>query len=139
MQLASYLPTIKLVHITTVILTGSLFLQRFVWMQQGTLRQRGRWILTLPHINDTLLLISGLTMASLIGQYPLQTPWLTTKLFTLIAYILFGSYALKRGTSLRIRCWSGYAAIVCYLYMVSVALTRSPLPSFETLIQRLGI
>lgn len=139
MQLAAYYPTIKLIHVTTVVLTGSLFLLRFIWMQQGTLQLRGRWIRTLPHINDTLLLFSGLTLASLIGQYPLQTPWLSAKLFTLIAYILLGSLAIKHGTSLRARRWSGYAAIICYLYIVSIALTHSPLPSFELLIQSIGV
>jgi uncharacterized membrane protein SirB2 len=138
-QLAAYYPDIKLIHVTTVLLTGSLFLLRFIWMQQGTLRQRGRWVRTLPDINDSVLLISGLSLAILIGQYPLQWPWLTAKLITLIAYILFGAYALRHGKTLRRRRWSGYAAIACYLYIVSIALTHSPLPTVGALMLRLGL
>lgn len=138
-QLAAYYPTIKLIHVTTVVLTGSMFLLRFIWMQQGTLQQRGRWVRTLPDINDSVLLISGLTLAVLIGQYPLQSPWLTAKLFTLIAYILFGAYALRYGSTLRMRRWSGFAAIACYLYIVSIALTHSPLPTVDALMQRMSL
>jgi uncharacterized membrane protein SirB2 len=139
MQLAAYYSTIKLIHVTTVVLTGSMFLLRFVWMQQGTLQQRGRWVRTLPDVNDSVLLLSGLTMAMMIGQSPLQSPWLTAKLFTLLAYILFGAFALRYGRTLRIRRWSGYAAIACYLYIVCIALTHSPLPTCGALMQRLGL
>lgn len=138
-QLASYYPTLKLIHITTVVLTGSMFLLRFIWMQQGTLQLRGRWVRTLPDINDSVLLISGLTLAILIGQYPLQTSWLTAKLFTLIAYILFGAHALRYGKTPRMRRWSGYAAITCYLYIVSIALSHSPLPTVGALMQQMAL
>lgn len=139
MQLATFYPVIKLVHVTAVAVTGSLFILRFVWMWQETLQQRGRWVRTLPHVNDTLLLISGLTMAWLSGQLPLQAPWLTAKLFVLLAYILFGALALRHGKSARVRRWSGYAAIGCYFYIVSIALTRNPFPSIDAIIQRLGM
>lgn len=138
MDLAAFYPTLKLIHVTTVVITGSLFTLRFVWMMNGTLEQRGRWVSTLPHVNDTLLFISGLIIASIIGQLPLQASWLTAKLFVLLAYILLGSVALKRGKSSQIRRWSGFAAITCYLLIISIALTRNPIPSFESLIQRLG-
>ncbi|MEJ2462045.1 MAG: SirB2 family protein [Candidatus Thiodiazotropha sp.] len=72
MDTVSLYPYIKLLHVTTVIITGSLFLLRFVWMLQGRLEMRGAWVRTLPHYNDTLLFISGLSMAWIIDQLPLQ-------------------------------------------------------------------
>jgi uncharacterized membrane protein SirB2 len=138
MDLTAYFPLLKSIHITTVVITGSLFILRFVWMSQGTLHLRGRWVETVPHVNDTLLFISGLMTASVIGELPLQAPWLTTKLFILLAYIVLGSIALKRGRSTKIRLWSGYAAILCYLTIIAIALTRSPLPNFSQLRQALG-
>ncbi len=138
MQISAYFPLLKSIHIATVGITGSLFILRFVWMSQGTLHLRGRWVETLPHINDTLLFISGLMIASIIGELPLQAPWLTTKLFILLAYIVLGSIALKRGKSSRIRLWSGYTAIFCYLTIIAIALTHSPMPNFSLLMRYLG-
>lgn len=138
LDLTTYFPLLKSIHLTTVVITGSLFILRFVWMSQGTLHSRGHWVDTVPHVNDTLLFISGLMTASVIGELPLQAPWLTTKLFILLAYIVLGSIALKRGSSTKIRLWAGYAAILCYLTIVAIALTRSPLPNFSQLRQAVG-
>ena len=83
---------------------------------------------TLPQVNDTLLLISGLAMAQRLQQYPFTQPWLTTKLVALLAYIVLGSIALKRGRTWRQRALAGVLAIGCFGYIVTVALTRSAMP-----------
>ncbi|EGV52024.1 SirB2 family protein [Candidatus Endoriftia persephone] len=131
-------PYIKHIHLTTVTITGLLFLLRFIWMIQGRLQQRGRWVRTLPHINDSLLLASGLTMATILGQYPFSANWLTAKLLALLAYIVIGSIALKRGPSRTIRILAGPIAIACYLYIIAVGLTRQPLPEPALLLQILS-
>jgi len=137
MDMSDLFPYIKMLHVTTVIVTGSLFLLRYVWMLQGRLAQRGAWVRTLPHYNDTLLFLSGLTMAYLIGQLPMQAPWLTTKLFVLLAYILLGSLALRRGRVRWLMVTAGIAALGCYLYIVAIALTRDPTPSPQAVWARL--
>ena len=139
MDAATLYPYIKLVHVTTVLITGSLFLLRFVWMLQNRLEQRGAWVRTLPHYNDTVLFLSGLFMAAIIGQLPMQAPWLTTKLFVLLAYILLGSLALKRGRQRWLRSATGVAAIACYLYIVAIALSRDPTPTLQGVLSRFGI
>jgi uncharacterized membrane protein SirB2 len=139
MDLASFHPYLKLFHVTTVVITGSLFLLRFVWMLQGQLEQRGAWINTLPHYNDTLLFISGLAMASILGQLPMQAPWLTSKLFVLLAYILLGSLALRRGSQRWFRGMAGVAAISCYLYIIAIALSRDPTPTLQAIMSRFGM
>jgi uncharacterized membrane protein SirB2 len=67
-------------------------------------------------------------MAWMSGQYPFVHGWLTAKLCGLLAYILLGVMALKRGRTLAIRARYFGLALFAYLYIVSVALTRSPLP-----------
>ncbi len=139
MDTVSLYPYIKLLHVTTVIITGSLFLLRFVWMLQGRLEKRGAWVRTLPHYNDTLLFISGLSMAWIIDQLPLQAPWLTAKLLVLLAYILLGSLALRRGHLPWLKKIAGVAAICCYLYIIAIALSRDPTPTLPGLLSRFGI
>ena len=80
----------------------------------------------LPHVLDSLLLGSALTMAYLSGQYPFAQGWLTAKFFGLLAYILFGAIALKRGKTKTIRLMFFALAVLAYGYIVSVALSRSP-------------
>jgi len=51
---------------------------------------------------------------------------LTAKVFGLLAYIVLGSVALKRGRTMQIRVVAGLASLVAFGYVVSAALTRSP-------------
>jgi len=81
-----------------------------------------------PHVNDTLLLASGFSLAILLGQYPLVNGWLTAKLFALIVYIVLGTVALKRGRTRRTRIAAWVAALVVFGYMVAVAVTHDPFP-----------
>lgn len=121
----SYL-ALKHLHVTCVVLSGLGFCLRGWWMLRDSPWQRHRLSRSLPHVVDSLLLGSALSMAWLSGQYPFVNGWLTAKLFGLLAYILLGSLALKRGRTpaIRARCFG--LAILAYAYIVGVALSRSP-------------
>lgn len=123
----SYL-ALKHLHVTCVILSGLGFCLRGWWMLADSPRLRHRLAGVLPHIVDTLLLGSALWMAWLSGQYPFVNGWLTAKLGGLIAYVLLGSLALKRGKTRASRRRFFLLALLAYVYIVSVALTRNPLP-----------
>lgn len=122
----SYL-VLKYVHVTCVVLSGLGFCLRGWWMLRESPLSHHRLTRTLPHIVDTLLLGSALAMAWMSGQYPFVHGWLTAKLFGLLAYILLGMMALKRGRTKAIRARYFGLAVLAYVYIVSVALTRSPL------------
>ena len=125
----SYL-ALKHLHVTCVVLSGLGFCLRGWWMLRESPLRQHRLTRTLPHIIDTLLLGSALTMAWMSGQYPFVNGWLTAKLIGLLAYILFGMMALKRGRTLTLRARYFGLAVLAYAYIVSVALTRSPLLGF---------
>lgn len=123
----SYL-ALKHLHITCVVLSGLGFCLRGWWMLRESPLRQHRLARVLPHVVDTLLLGSALTMAWLSGQYPFAQGWLTAKLGGLIAYILLGTMALKRGKTRQSRAAYFGLALLTYAYIVSVALTRNPLP-----------
>ena len=75
-----------------------------------------------------MLLGSALLMAWQSGQYPFVQGWLTAKFFGLLAYILLGTMALKRGETRNQRAVFLILALAAYAYIVGVALTRNPLP-----------
>ncbi|MHB1198909.1 MAG: SirB2 family protein [Polaromonas sp.] len=125
----SYL-AIKYLHITSVVLSGSFFLLRGLWMLlESDLLQR-RWVKVLPHIIDTLLLGSALVMVFWSRQYPFVQAWLTAKVLALTVYIVLGSVALKRGKTRGVRRWAFAAALATFAYIVAVALTRQAMIPF---------
>jgi uncharacterized membrane protein SirB2 len=119
---------LKHVHVGTVIITFVLFVARGVWMWVESPRLQARWVKILPHVNDTLLLASGIGLAVLLGQYPFVNGWLTAKLLALIAYIVLGTIALKRGKTWPIRITAFFLALALFAYLVAVALSHQVLP-----------
>ncbi len=123
----SYL-ALKYFHVACVLLSGLGFAWRGGLMLAGSPRLQGRLLRFGPHVVDTLLLTSALTLAGLSGQYPFAQPWLTAKVCGLLAYIGLGTIALKRGRTRNIRAVFLVLALLAYGYIVSVALTRQPWP-----------
>ena len=97
-------------------------------MMADSPRLQARWVRIAPHINDTLLLASGIWLAALMQQYPLVHGWLTAKFFALIAYIMLGTVALKRGKTKAQRITAWVAALLVFGYMSAVAVAHDPLP-----------
>jgi uncharacterized membrane protein SirB2 len=111
---------------TCAALSGSLFLLRGFWMLRRPALLQQRWVRTAPHLIDTLLLASALMLAWWIGQYPFVNGWLTAKVLGLVAYIVLGAIALRRGRTKGIRVAAFVAASATAFYIVSVALTHDP-------------
>jgi uncharacterized membrane protein SirB2 len=115
---------IKHLHITCAALSGSLFLLRGFWMLRESTMLHKRWVKVLPHVIDTLLLSSALVLVFWSGQYPFVQPWLTAKVVALVAYVVFGTIALKRGRTKAARSWGLIAAFATFFYVVMVAITK---------------
>ena len=118
---------IKYLHVSCALLSGTFFLLRGVWMLRGSALLQARLVRIVPHLIDTLLLATAITLAVRSGQYPFVQPWLTAKLLALCVYIALGTIALKPGRSHRIRAAAFFAALATFLYIVMVAITRRPL------------
>lgn len=115
---------IKHIHVTSVVLSGALFILRGLWMTRDSTMLNRRWVKVLPHVIDTILLASAVTLAVWIGMYPFVHTWLTAKVLALVAYIFLGTVALKRGRTKLIRISAFMAALLTYFYIVGVALTK---------------
>jgi len=122
---------LKNLHVLCVVASGSGFFLRGLWMLSDSPRLNLRWVRVVPHVVDTLLLGSAIAMAVLSAQYPFAQDWLTAKLVGLLVYILCGMMALRRGKSKTTRGIFLVAALLAFAYIVSVALTRSPLGVFS--------
>ena len=123
----SYL-AVKHLHITSAVISGSFFIIRGLWKMRDSAMLQQRWVRIVPHLVDTILLASALTMAYWSGQYPFQQNWLTAKLLALLAYIVLGTIALKRGKTPASRAVAFVAAMSVFGYILAVALTRQVVP-----------
>ncbi|MER0169513.1 MAG: regulator SirB [Nitrosomonas sp.] len=117
---------LKMIHVSSVILSYSLFLLRGVWLIQDSTNLRQRWIKILPHIIDTVLLTSAVFLAMTIQQNPLQDSWLTAKVAGLLLYIVLGMVAMRFGKTRRTKIIAWVAAQCVFIYIVLVAITKSP-------------
>lgn len=115
------------------VISGLFFLVRGCWMLMDSGMLQKKWVKILPHVNDTLLLICAIVLCVMLQQYPFQQGWLTVKVVALIAYILLGVVALKRGKTKVIRMVAFAAALLAYLFTFSVARTHNPLGFFVLL------
>src|SRR4030065_451109 len=118
---------VKTLHVTCAILTIGGFTLRGYWMLRASPLLNNTWVKVVPHIVDTLLLGAGIWLAINIAQYPGTHAWLTAKVLGLLAYIVLGTIALKRGKTRKIRVTAWIAATPGVFYFLFGGRARSPL------------
>ena len=103
--------TIKLVHQSAVALSVSGFLVRGMASFVGAGWVRSRAARSLPHVVDTVLLLSALTLAWMLRLTPGSAPWLLAKVVGLVVYVGLGVVALRPGRALAVRATAWVAAL----------------------------
>jgi len=115
-------------HQLFAILTISGFVLRAYWSMTASPLLSHRITRIAPHIVDTLFLISGIILVVQLRLPVLQSDWLLAKIAGLVLYIVFGTFALKRGKTRQIRGIAFVGALLAFAYVVNTAITKSPLP-----------
>jgi uncharacterized membrane protein SirB2 len=115
-------PLVKQLHVALALLTACSFCVRGYWMLARSQRLQASWSRWLPHVVDALLFLTGLAMAIGLRISPLAHPWLAAKLLAIVAYVVIGSIALKRGRSYRQRAFALAVSVLVLAYIFGVAL-----------------
>jgi len=118
---------LKQIHVSAVALSLTGFVARGLGalVQGAWIRARGTRLVA--HAVDTVLLVSAIALAYTLGISPLANPWLAAKIVGLLAYVALGVVALRPGVRLPTRLAAWLGALGVFGYIVSVALTKSPL------------
>jgi len=119
---------LKFVHVSCAIISILGFTGRTALKLYSPDRLQIRWLKIAPHIVDTLLLASAIALVVLSRQYPLQQDWLTLKIVLLVFYIGFGMLTLRFANTRYQVIISFNAALLCFIYIVMVAMTRQVWP-----------
>ncbi|MGA9575157.1 MAG: SirB2 family protein [Lysobacterales bacterium] len=117
--------TVKAIHIAFAALSFSGFFIRGIWMLRDSPLLSRRWVKITPQVVDTVLLASAITLAVQLRLSPLDQPWLMAKIIALLAYIGVGLVALRFGRTKRIRLYAWLLGMLIFLYIVSVAMSKS--------------
>ena len=91
-----FYPDIRLIHITAVLFSGSLFLLRGVAMWSGSPAGMRMSVRYLSYTVDTILLAAAITLATMLHLMPFVDTWITTKILLVLTYVTLGSLALRR-------------------------------------------
>lgn len=118
---------IKHIHMTAAGLSLLLFVIRAWWSVRESSALQNRWVKTLPHVIDTVLLVAGVVLAAMIGP---NQPWILAKIVLLLAYIGVGTVAIKRGKTPQQRGIAAVVAVAIFLYIVGIAIAHNPLSWF---------
>ncbi len=121
---------LKSVHVTAAAVSIVLFAGRGLLALAVVDWRRRRWLRVVPHLNDTVLLLSAVALAWLLRQAPFVQPWLTAKVLALVIYIVLGSLALRPGTGAPQRLIWLLAAMAVFGYIAGVAIRHHPLSWF---------
>ena len=119
---------VKYVHVACVVLSLAGFAARGALMLRASPLLQARFVRVAPHVVDTLLLASALWLAWMMHQAPFVHGWLTAKVLGLLAYIVLGSIALRRGRTRAVRAAAFAGALLAAGYVVAVALTKNAVP-----------
>ena len=116
---------VKTLHVTFVALSFAGFFIRGIWMLKDSALLRQRWVRISPQVIDTVLLVSAIVLAVQLRFSPMEQPWLMAKIIALVVYIGAGLVALRFGRDKRIRLLAWLFGMVVFLYIVSVAMSKS--------------
>ena len=118
---------IKTIHVTAVAMSGTSFFARGLASLLGAAWVRGRLAKTLPHIIDSVLLLSALALAWSLRLTAANAPWLIAKVIGLLLYVALGVLALRPARPAAVRALAWVAAMATFGWIVSVAIKKSPL------------
>ena len=121
---------IKYFHLFFVSLSVSLFFLRGVWYLRDSSMLTRTWVKRLPHINDTLLLLSGVVLVVSSEVFSFSDHWLQAKLICLLFYIILGMLAFRWAKSDKTRLLLWLSALSVFVMMVTIALSKQPLGLF---------
>ncbi len=117
----------KTVHVAAAALSGTYFLLRGLAVQL-----RARWPRAAParsvsYIVDTVLLVAGATLATILPRAMFANGWLDVKLAFVVLYIVLGTFALKRASTPTGKLLCLIGALATFALIVTIAVSHSPL------------
>ena len=115
---------IKNVHIISAFISITGFVVRGMLKLMDSTLTQNKLVRVVPHIIDTILLLSAIALVIMSRQYPFVTAWVTAKLVAVIIYIAAGVMLMRVAKEHWHRVAAFGLALVSFAYILIVATTR---------------
>jgi len=113
-------------HVLAALLSLLGFITRGVWMLGESPMLAKKPVKILPHVIDTVLLVTALLAAySIYWTYGVNPDFITAKIVALLVYIGLGLVALKLGKTKGMRASAWILAIVVFIYIAAMGASKS--------------
>lgn len=114
---------IKIIHLTFILLSISSFIGRVILSETHPSILKQKALKIAPHVIDTFLLLSGITLVFQGGWLSSDFGWIIAKIVALIGYISLGVIVMRKRGAIRWLTFLG--AIACFIYIGIVAVTKN--------------
>ncbi len=117
--------TLKTLHVAAILLSvGGLILRRH-WMQSNSALLQRKIVRILPHVVDTILLLSGIALIYTLHLAVLENSWLIAKLVALVIYIALAAITMRTNLGSAVRSSAFAGALAAFLFIAGAAITKS--------------
>lgn len=120
--------SMKHVHLLAIALSVLFLTVRYILMMMDSPLLHKKFFKVTPHIVDTFLLLSGISLIFITGFMPFTAAgaWLTEKISCVLVYIALGFVALKLGKNKVIRSVAFFGALGWLYWAAHLAMTKVP-------------
>ncbi len=118
---------LKIIHVSCVVLSFLGFIVRGWWMLVDSDMRNKKWVKISPHIVDSILLISAISLLIKYNISVIDHQWLQLKIVLLVVYIGLGMVALKNTRSKNIRVGAFLISLIVYSAIIIIAITKPSL------------
>lgn len=121
----SLYPYVKHTHMLFVATSVLFFMVRFFLHMRSSALMQKKFFKIAPHVIDTLMLLTGLSLCFLIKQYPFVDTWLTEKITGVAAYIVLGIMAMRPDKNFFFKMFAFFGALGWIVYVGKIAVFKS--------------
>ncbi len=120
---------LKHFHFMTIALSALLLSVRYGLMMMDSEKVNHPFLKRFPHINDSLLLLSGFGLIAITGFVPFTPgfPWMTEKMACVMIYIALGFFTLKFARTKLLKSCAFFGALGWLIIAAKVAMLKTPL------------
>lgn len=116
--------TVRTIHLVVATLSVTGFIFRGFLHLNGSALLKHRFVRIAPHINDMVLLGTGVAMVTWTQPLPALQGWLIIKLLMVLLYILLGIAAFRFARTRPAKLVAFVLALGCFSLVVVIALNR---------------
>ena len=120
--------SMKHIHLLAIALSVLFLTVRYILIMMDSSLLQKKFFKVTPHIVDTILLASGISLIFITGFIPFTAAgaWLTEKITCVLVYIALGFVALKLGRTKLIRSVAFFGALGWLYWAAHLAMTKVP-------------